>query len=364
MLTGIFSVLICIVAFPASAQKTIRITSPDGDVVYTLKMTAVAPVYQVSYKGKTLIQPSELGLQFKDEPGFAKRLRVECSQHEQVDEEYSLVVGKTKTARDRHNGAVIRLAERGGRQRQLDLAVRVFNDGVAFRYEFPLQQNWSSYILTDENSTFAIAGNPTVRTLMWDHYNNTHEGFYQRLPLNEIPADTLMDMPALFEFPDNVYMAITEANLRDYAGMYLTKRNGTLKSQLSPLQGQTEVKVKAQLPHHTPWRVMMIGDRIGTLLESNILTSLNEPSPVSDWSWLKPGKTSFHWWNGDIVPDTIFPPGVNFETNKYYIDFCARNHVEYHSVIGYGGFAWYKSDALGYGVVGLHTDVVRSQFQA
>lgn len=194
---------------------------------------------------------------------------------------------------------------------------------------------------------------------MWGHYNNTHEGFYHRLPLDEIPADTLMDMPALFEFPDNVYMAVTEANLRDYAGMYLTKRNGVLKSQLSPLQGQAEVKVKAQLPHHTPWRVMMIGDRIGALLESNILTSLNEPPQMNDWSWLKPGKTSFHWWNGDVVPDTIFPPGVNFETNKYYIDFCARNDIEYHSVIGYGGFAWYKSDAAGYGVVGAHTDVTQ-----
>src|SRR5690606_22103238 len=153
---------------------------------------------------------------------------------------------------------------------------------------------------------------------------------------------------------------ITEANLRDYAGMYLTKHNGVIKSQLSPLQGQTAEKVKAQLPHRTPWRVMMISDRIGALLESNILTSLNDPSPVTDWSWLKPGKTSFHWWNGDIIPDTIFPPGVNFETNKYYIDFCARNNIEYHSVIGYGGFAWYKSDAAGYGVVGPHTDVTQT----
>jgi len=83
-------------------------------------------------------------------------------------------------------------------------------------------------------------------------------------------------------------MAITEANLCDYAGMYLTKHNGVLKSQLSPLQGQTEIKVKAVLPHRTSWRVMIISDRVGALIESNILTSLNEPSKKEDLSWLKP----------------------------------------------------------------------------
>ncbi len=169
-----------------------------------------------------------------------------------------------------------------------------------------------------------------------------------------------MDMPALFAFPEEIYMAITEANLRNYAGMYLKKQGGVLTSQLSPLPGQTEMKIKATLPHHTPWRVMMISDRIGALLESNILTSLNEPTQFKDVSWIKPGKTSFHWWNGDITPDTTFAPGINFETNKYYIDFCAQNNIDYHAVIGYGGFAWYRSDASGYGVAGPHTDVTKT----
>jgi alpha-glucosidase len=175
-----------------------------------------------------------------------------------------------------------------------------------------------------------------------------------------VKADTLIDIPTLFEFSEKTYMAITEANLRDYAGMYLKKHDGVLASQLSPLLGQTDVKVKATLPHSSPWRVMLISDRIGALLESNILTSLNEPNKIKDPSWIKPGKTTFHWWNGDITPDTTFAPGINFETNKYYIDFCARNNIEYHAVIGYGGFAWYKSDAAGYGVVGPNTDVTET----
>jgi alpha-glucosidase len=349
-----------IITVPAFSQKNIQLKSLDGNIVFLFNLTEKSPVYQVVYKGKTLIEDSELSLSFKENGKLGTNLNMSKARFSEVDEKYDLIVGKTKTVRDQHREVVIPLAEPGGAKRQINLVVRVFNDGLAFRYEFPEQKNWTSYTLTDENSVFNIAGNPIVRTLLWDHYNNTHEGFYQKLPLSEIKAGILMDMPALFEFPGKIYMAITEANLRDYAGMYLMKQNGVLKSQLSPLQGQKDIKVKATLPHRTPWRVIMVSDRAGELLESNILTSLNEPSKIKDPSWLKPGKTSFHWWNGDIIPDTTFAPGINFETNKYYIDFCARNHIEYHSVIGYGGFAWYRSDAAGYSVVGPNTDVTKT----
>ena len=176
--------------------------------------------------------------------------------------------------------------------------------------------------------------------------------------MKDITNDTLMDMPALFEFPGKIYMAITEANLLDYAGMSLIKRNGILTSQLSPLPGQYAIKVKANLPHHTPWRVMMISDRIGALIESNILTDLAEPCKIKDLSWLKPGKATFHWWNGDSSPDTTWEPGENFDFEKYYIDFCARNGIEYHTVIGYRQVAWYQNDGEQY-APGPHTDVTK-----
>ena len=361
LIQKLFFFLLLVSEFSVLAQSNVKLNSPDGKLVFLFKLTQKAPVYQVTYKGKTFIKDSELSLAFIEKGQFGANLKMLKAQLKQIDESYDLPVGKVKTVRDQHREVVIPLVEQSGLKRQVNLAVRVFNDAVAFRYEFPKQINWSSYVLTDENSQFNITGNPTVRALLWgDNYNNTHEGFYRKLSLNVIPADTLIDMPALFEFPNKVYMAITEANLRNYAGMYLMKHNGVMKSQLSPLQGQKEIKVKAIFPHHTPWRVIMISDRIGALIESNILTSLNEPSKFKDLSWLKPGKTSFHWWNGDNIPDTTFAPGINFETNKYYIDFCARNNIEYHSVIGYGGFAWYKSDAAGYAVVGPETDVTKT----
>lgn len=347
-----------IVSIYAFGQQKLELSSPDGNVVFYFNLTEKAPQYKVDYKKETLINYSELSLSFVENGILGSGLKMLKPLFREVDETYDLVVGKTKTVRDHYKEVRIPFIEENGKNRRFDLVVRVFNDGVAFRYEFPEQEDWHAYQMTDENSTFNMVGDPTVYTLFWGYYNNNHEGQYHILPLSKVTVDTLMDLPALFKFRNKTYMAITEAALRNYAGMYLSKdRNGILRSKLSPLPGQAKVKVKAQLPHHSPWRVMMIGDHIGTLIESNIITNLNEPSKIRDISWIKPGKTSFHWWNGDITPDTTFAPGVNFQFIKYYIDFCARNHIEYNAVIGYGGFAWYVNDWVSYGQPGNYADV-------
>lgn len=345
---------------PCVAQKQFELRSPDGDLVFNFRLSKEAPVYQVKYKGNLLIDNSELGLAFQENGTFRENLSAGKPQFREVDENYELIVGKASRVRSHYHEVVIPLAERKGARRKVNLVVRAFNDGLGFRYEFPEQENWKSYILLDENTSFRIAGDPMITTLFWKDYNNNHEGLYRLLPYSQVSADSLMDLPALFEFPNKIYLAITEANLRDYAGMYLKKKNGVLMSQLSPLQGQTAIKVKADLPHRTPWRVLMISDRPGALIESNLLTNLNEPSKIEDTSWIKPGKTSFHWWNGDVLPDSTIVPGVNFGTNKYYIDFCARNNIEYHAVIGYGGFAWFPNNWPGYGQPGTYADVTKS----
>jgi alpha-glucosidase len=236
--------------------------------------------------------------------------------------------------------------------------VRVFNDGLAFRYEFPEQEKWKSFLLTSENSTFNLSGDPEALALFRPNFTTSHEGLYTHLQYNKIRTDTLIDMPALFDF-HGVYMAITEAELVDYAGMYLTKRNGVLMSKLSPLPKQQEVCVKANLPHKSPWRVIMISDRIGDLFESDILTNLNEPCKIKDTSWIKPGKATWPWWNGTIVGDSSITPGNNFETNKYYIDFCARNDLEYHSVVEYGGHEWYQNNSTNGYAPGTISDVTK-----
>ncbi len=360
ILQNLSFLFLLVFSLPTFAQKKIQLKSPDGNIIFSFQLTDSLPVYTVTFKGKILIKPSSLSLSFEKSGDFGKGLKLNKAIFINGQDEYSLVVGKTKKVHDYYEEVTIPLQERGGNGRLINLIVRVFNDGLGFRYDFPRQKNWSSYTLTSENTTFNIAGDPNVLAGYLPNYTTSHEARHEMMPLSKVKGDTLMDVPVFFEFPEKIFMAITEAELVDYAGMYLMNHDGIIVSKLSPLPGQEKIKVKAELPHHSPWRVMLISDRVGALIESNILTSLNEPSKIDDVSWIKPGKTTFHWWNGDVTPDTTFAPGINFETCKYYIDFCARNHIEYSSVIGYGGFAWYKSDAKGYGVIGPNTDVTKT----
>ncbi|HEY4288485.1 MAG TPA: glycoside hydrolase family 97 protein [Puia sp.] len=332
------------------------LSSPDGRTRFDFRLTDSAATYSVYYKGIRLIEPSALGLTLSDGSEFGRDLMLHKPVTGKGEDNYSLVVGKTKLVRDQYREIILPLEERSGRHRRIDIQVRIFNDGLAFRYVLPQQNGWESYQLKSENTTFHCSGDPTLLASFLPNFTTPHEGRYTRLPISRMATDSLMDLPVLVEYPEKIFMAVTEAKLVDYAGMYLVREKGLLKSRLSPLPGQPDVCVKAALPHQSPWRVLLISDRPGALLESNIITDLNEPNAIADTSWIKPGKTDFHWWNGDIVPDTTFSPGINFETNQYYIDFCARNKIEYHTIIGYGGIAWYKNDGVSYGP-GLHSDV-------
>lgn len=354
----IFSKPIALLFFFFSNQlqaQNLKITSPDGNIVFNFKLINKAPFYSVAFKGKTIVDYSSLSLNF-DNGNFEHDLKLNKPIYRDTTEDYDLFAGKASHVHTTYKEVTIPLEETVAPKRKINIVARVFDDGVAFRYVYPQQNDWSNYTLLDENTTFKLAGDPVAHALFLPNYTSSHEGFYTTSALSKIVADSLMDMPALFELQGNVFIAITEAELVDYAGMYLTKHDGVLTSRLSPLPNQTAIKVKEVLPHRSPWRVMLISDRVGALIESNIITTLNEPCTIKDLSWLKPGKTTFPWWNGNVVPDTINAPGNNFVTNKYYIDFCARNHIDYHSVVEYGLHQWYMDDGAGF-QPGPHADV-------
>lgn len=352
----LFAFLFIALSLALPAQKSIKLSSPDKAIQYVFQLKSNVPSYSVSYKKAQIISNAPLELVFQESGSFKNNLRVLDPIFREAVERYELVVGKTRNVADHFKEVIIPLEEKAKPFRKIHLVVRAFNDGLAFRYEFPAQKNWSSYTMTEENSSFRFAGDPKLLALFLPNFTSSHEGEYSSLLLSEVKEDTLMDMPALFELPGETYVAITEAALLNYAGMYLVKKDGVLTSRLSPLPGQAsnsrmgmgDVKVKADLPHKTPWRVLLISDRVGSLIESNIITSLNEPSKIGDASWVKAGKTTFPWWNGSIIPDTVFAPGNNFENNQYYIDFCARNGIEYHSVVESCGHEWYTNDGEGY----------------
>jgi alpha-glucosidase len=331
------------------AQKEVRLSSPDGNIVLTLRLNEDLPVYSIAFKKNVLIENSSINLDIEGWGMLQKAFINKPPVFKEINENYKLVVGKTTTVNNHYRQVIISLQDKKNKDYQFDFEVRVFNDGVAFRYSLPKQSRTSgtSFTLLEEGTQFRFTTDAIVKALLLPNFTTSHEGLYITLPLSKIKEDTLMDMPALFQFPNKTFIGITEAALLDYAGMYLIKHNGIIRSQLSPLPNQQTIKVKTALPHKSPWRVLLISDRVGALIESNIITSLNEPCAIKDVSWLKPGTTTFPWWNGTIVPDSI-KGGNNFETNKYYIDFCAANNIKYHSVVEYGGHEWYTNDGTDY----------------
>jgi alpha-glucosidase len=338
----LYSYLLC---SSLCAQKNIQLTSPDGNISFSFTLTKNLPEYTVAYKKEILIQHASLNLIFDDGKPLEHCALRQAPIFSSGADNYKLIVGKTSSVNAPYKKLILFLK---GATYHLNIEVKAFNDGLAFRYVFPTQPGKKNYVLLDEQTTFNINGNPVVKALLLPGFTTSHEGLYTTAPLNEIKEDTLMDMPALFQFPSGTYMAITEAALLDYAGMYLSRHNGIVSGQLSPLPiGDGAIKVKAVLPHQTPWRVLLISKRIGALIESNILTSLNNPCTIKNTSWIKTGTTTFPWWNGTIIPDSIHG-GNNFETNKYYIDFCAANNIRYHTVVEYGGHEWYTNDGEGY----------------
>ena len=159
------------------------------------------PFYSVSFKNKPVIEDAQLSLTFLENGVFKNNLVTEKPELRDGIEEYELIVGKNKKVRDQFREAIIKLKENTSPFRKINLVVRVFNDGLAFRYEFPKQESWSSYSLTDENTSFGFVGNPKLLTLFLPNFTSSHEGEYTSLHLAEVKEDTLMDMPTLLEYP-------------------------------------------------------------------------------------------------------------------------------------------------------------------
>jgi alpha-glucosidase len=335
------------------AQAVIKCSSPDDHITLRVSTNNNQLKYAVSFRGVDLVAESNLDLTFND--GDFNDFKVQKAITRKGKEEYDLVVGKVSHVVDSYNEVVIPMTSK---DKQINLVVRAFNDGVAFRYEF-MKTAKDSLILTEERTVVNVTGDPLLKALYLPNYTSSHEGLYATTEVTHTPDNTLMDLPAMFDFKNGTYMAITEAALLDYAGMYLLKDHGVLHSALSPWPGQTKVKVKMKAPHKSPWRVFLISSRIGGLIESNIITDLNEPSKIDDTSWIKPGKTTFPWWNGNVVPDTLNAPGNNFVTQKFHIDFCARHNIEYHSVVEYGLHQWYVDDGIPFSP-GPNSDVTKA----
>ena len=127
-----------------------------------------------------------------------------------------------------------------------------------------------------------------------------------------------------------------------------TASSDSLVSRLSPRPEEPKIAVRATLPHESPWRLILIGREARQLIESDTVLKLNAPSVIKDTSWITPGKTTFPWWNDFFEAGVPFEMGLNTETAKHYIDFCAEYGIPYHTLDGVNGLAWYGGPIVPY----------------
>lgn len=208
---------------------------------------------------------------------------------------------------------------------------------VAFRYLFPEQEAINQLRIKREIMELHPTGDPVLKAMYLPNVDCSHESTYTTCRLSEHNVGQTADMPVLLSYDCGKFLALTEAMALDYAGMLLRINDNTISSQLTPRKDNPDLSVVADFPHRSPWSVFLVSDRVGALMESTVVTTLCDPCKYEDLSWIKPGKSTWMWWNGyQTSPEAKKGDlkTINFNISKEYIDFCAENGIEYHSIMG------------------------------
>ena len=340
-----FSLVLCLAAAPVLAagtasHKAVSLSSPDGklSVSFALKMNpqpylmGERAYYRVSYKGRPVLTDSPLGLDLAGGDAMERDLDVVKTGRASHDSSWENAFGAKRHVPDRYNQVIVSLRERRPPGRRMDIVFRAYNEGIAFRYVLPAQEHLGKFAIASENTGFYFDRDVSVWALNMGRFNTHNEGEYSRIRIGGIKPASIINLPLLIEVPGGLWAAILEADLTDYAGMYLGGAagfpNGLVTRLSVAARGSVEQAVVGETPKATPWRVLMVGETPGALIESNYLVlNLNPPCAIADLSWIKARKTAWDWWSGSFASNVSFAPGMNTQTMEHYIDFAAAHHI-------------------------------------
>jgi alpha-glucosidase len=336
-------------------EGVFTVKSPDGRIVLNFELKELEepyPIgknmyYNLSVDGKRLITDSPLGINFGEDGVILGNLLIASMEDTSMVDEFDTPLGKQAKVKAEFNQLTVSLREKIIPAKKIDLIFRVYNEGAALRYHIPEQEpkiNFPStthagfmkeYMVTQEMTGFYFEEDHEIHCLIPQSFKHSYESPFYKIKLSNVAGEMIMAMPLLVVPSDGPAVCITEAALTDYAACYLSSHRDfdlDLNTTLVPIPGEKEPKVLGKVPLTTPWRVIMIADSPGKLIESNLLLCLNEPSKIEDTSWITPGKSVWEWLNGRVVDRKRRKPvigEINNETYKYYIDFAAEQNLEY-----------------------------------
>ncbi len=320
---------------PAHAQTQHTVESPDGTITATVSL-AEDLTYSIAWRGEPLIAPSPIGMQLAGRDALGQTPVLVDTRRREVDETIEPVVPeKASRIRDHYNELTLQF------QGNWWLDVRAYDDGIAYRFR---TRRPGELTVTNEEFTVVPTGDPAVWLHTEESFLTHSERLYVQLPPDEIPSDTMASLPALLAWPDGPKLAISEASLQSYPGLYLTGTSSdTLRGVFPayPLEeeqvrdrtvrvvSRAEYIARTQGDRSFPWRVFVIAEDDGDLIESTMVFRLAPPLQIDDPSWIRPGKVAWDWWNALNLYGVDFETGVNTETYKYFIDFAADHGIEY-----------------------------------
>ena len=306
-----------------STSNRLTLRSPDGKI--EVLVTAAGPLsYAVSVDGIPVLLESKLGLQFRDGTSLGRDVELLKADSNSNDSTWENRWGKRRQVRDRHNELRLSLREKSSPQRTFDVIFRAYDDGIGFRYILPKQTGMENFILTRDQTEFTFADNFVCYAGQQEKgFQGAQEWEFKPGKLADIKTQSIIGLPLLVKTPP-AWIALTEADLRDWAGMWLaaapaadlkSEKGIALAAKLAPRRDGQGL-VKATAPHNSPWRVLIIGRQPGRLVESDLVLNLSTPCQLPDTSWILPGKMAWdNWWSGDVKMDT--------DTIKEYIQLAA-----------------------------------------
>ena len=339
---------LCSFAIAQAKPTQKQITSPDG----TLKVTVTVADdirWSVEDDGKRIIAPSQIAMQIGQSEVWGVKPSLRKATVGKIDEVIPSPLYKKSEVDNRCT--TLTLAFKG----DYAIELRAYDNAAAYRFvstrkgDYTVKNEVSEWDFAEDNTVYGSyvkfnrkgTGNAIEK-----QYYNSFENAYFVEPLKKMNPERLMFLPLLVEVDDKK-VCITESDLMSYPGMYLYNSNGdtALESNFAPypdkvtqgghnmLQGEVQTRkpyiAEVSGPRSFPWRICIVADNDAELLDDDMVFRLSQPNAIGDTSWIKPGKVAWDWWNDWGLYGVDFKPGINNRTYEYYIDFAARNGIEY-----------------------------------
>jgi hypothetical protein len=334
------------------------VSSPSNKILVNFKLTATGqPTYTVNYKNKPVILESTLGIRLKGKPALEANFEIDSIKNSSFNESWKPVLGEQANIENHYNEIIIALFQKET-QVKMKIIFRVFDEGVAFRYDFPKQVALNYFIISDEVSQFNLAENKKVFWLPGDFdsqeyaYNETSFSDIntQKIDLNNgiglksIAGQYVVQSPLMMKSPSGLYLNIFEAAVVNYPVMHLDAEVNHYKLTSHLVPNAIGDKAYLQAPCVSPWRTIMISNDARDIVGSKMILNLNEPCKIADTSFIKPMKYVGIWWEMHVGKSTwdyagsqnaqnvltrdLLPSGkhgATTENTKSYIDFAAKN---------------------------------------